>query len=320
MIKKVFLFSGDTLLTEEKYKHVISQAEKKFGPGISRQTFYLKDASIQEILSQARTLPFMTEAQIFRIRECERLKKDDLETLANFFPLQPESTLLVFESDSITEKSPLFELIRKFGEASAAGKDRGGSSAARFIEDKLRQFGKTMSPEARRRVAAEVGDAPSFLDSILNQLILYAGDKTEITDEMIDLFEEKWSTADTFTFIDSVVSGNTAQSLSLFHELADKGDGDLIQLLGLLNWQLKRFWLAVVMLEEGQSESVVLKKCRLFPNQARQFMAQARKMKRANVEAAVERLFQLDWAIKTGQTVDLYGMEKWIVELSTAGK
>jgi len=320
MIKKVFLFSGDSFLTDERYKHVIAESEKKFGQNISRQTFYLKDTTLQEILIQARTLPFMTDAQIFRIRECERLKKDDVETLTSFFSAQPEHTVLIFESDSITAKSPIYDAVAKFGEASVLGKDRGHSSASRYIEDKLKQFGKTMTSIARKRVEAEVGDSPSFLDSILNQLILYSGDKPEITNEMIDLFEENWSTADTFAFIDSVVSGNAAKSLALFHDLIDKGDGDLIQLLGLINWQLKRFWQTAVLIEEGESDNAIMKKCRIYPNQARMFFQQVRRMKRAAIEAAIERLFQLDWAIKTGQTADLYGMERWIVELSAAEK
>lgn len=320
MAKKIYLFSGDSFLVEEKSRAVLAEAEKKYGPQLARQTFYLKDTPLESILTQARTLPFLAEFQVFLIRECEKMKKEDLEALAQYLDKAPDTASLVFESEAATEKSPLFELAVKHGQALVIEKERGRSAAHRYIEEKLRQFGKTMPPGVRRRLEDEVGDSPMFLDSILNQLILYAGEKTEITDEMLDLFEEKWAQADAFQLIDAVFSGDAARSLAVFHELTDSSDGDVLVLIGLLNWQLKRLWQAAVLLEEGQSEGAIQKKCKVFPKHAKSFMAALRRLNRGTLEEAIEKLFRLDWAVKTGETGDLMGLERWIVEMAAAGK
>ncbi len=108
--------------------------------------------------------------------------------------------------------------------------------------------------------------------------------------------------------------------MQLFSELTQSGDEDLTALIGLIHWQLKRLWQASVMLEEGQTEGMVQKKCRVFPKQSRSFMMAVRRMKRETLESAIEKLFRLDWAIKTGESKDLMGLERWILETTTNKK
>ena len=93
----LYLVVGDSFLVDEQVKVISSQIEKGITDGVARQSFYLSDTGIEEIMTQAMTMPFLVGAQIFRIYEADKLKKQDVDTLSHYLETASKKTYLIFQ-------------------------------------------------------------------------------------------------------------------------------------------------------------------------------------------------------------------------------
>jgi len=312
--KQAFLLIGDPFLLEEKEKELLAQIAAKHPGDIFRQSLSLEDNSLGSILTQARTFPFLAGSQFLRIGDIDRLRDDDVDMLDAYLKNPPPATYLVFETENADLKNSIAACLRKYGEVvSLTGKDR-KAMGSRFIREKLKHSGKTMAPAVLRRLEEIIAAAPVFFDTVLDPLVTYACERTEITGEMLDLFEEKFSSADGFDLAGAIASRRTADALRLARELLDNNARDFPDLVGILHWQLRRMWQACVLLEEGESESFVLKKCRITHKQPGIFIKQVKGLERTKIESSIEGLFRLDWDFKTGQADGIAAIESWIIQ------
>jgi DNA polymerase III subunit delta len=313
----VFLLVGDSFLTGKKYQDISEEIKKKVSGEIVFQSFHLFETSLDPILTQSRSLPFLADAQVLRIQNAETLKEKSIETLSHYLEHPSPTSYLIFESDGIEKKADLVELITNKGQVFFLENENRKGGGESWIKDKIRRSGKTISPEALRKIEDQASEAPGFITSVLDQLLLYVGDQKEITEAMVENFEEKWENTDVFSLTDAIAAQRMPQALSLLEKIIGDGDKDLISLLGLLHWQIRRFWQARVLLDEGEPESLILKKCRISFKQAPFFMRQLRTLSREKLEQALEGLFQLDWKVKTGRAEGPLGLEQWVVKTAS---
>ncbi|MCM8775735.1 MAG: DNA polymerase III subunit delta [Candidatus Omnitrophica bacterium] len=318
MNKIVFLLIGHPFLVDEKFQTLVGEIQKKITNQISVQTFCLTEISLGEILTQARTLPFLAEAQVFRIREIETIPKDDLGKLETYLARPAPATYLVLEAESLEKKSALIELIRRYGHVFALDDRSVETASARLIQEKLKRFGKTMNPEVQERLLEGIGPVPTFLNSVLDQLIAYAGNQKQITESMVEAFKVKLNHIDGFELANAIGSQKTQESLRMLKELLRQNDEDVVALLGLLHWQLRRLWEARVLLDEGKREEVVLKRCSVPPQYGPFFIRQVKGFTRTRLEDVLERLFWIDWQLKTGRVDGPAALEAWVIR-ATAG-
>ena len=313
----IYLWVGDLFLRDKQYRSFLEDLASRIPGEIFSQSCRLSEASLEKNLAESRTLPFYAAAQVFRLQEAEELKEKTKELLTSYFENPPERTFLIFESVGLEKGSFLAELVGKYGKVQVLEAEEKRAAADRLVREKLRRAGKTVSPDAWARIEEQAGQTPVFLEILVDQLILSAGEQKEITEVMLERFEQDWEKVDAFRLIDALAAKKTGRALIFLKKLADT-DADFIALLGLLHWQFKRLWQGRVLLDEGAPEAAILRKCRVnSPRQAPFFMKQLKVFSRKKLESCLEGLFQLDWKMKTGRTEDGAGLEAWVVE--TAG-
>lgn len=315
MKNQFILILGDSYLAAERFQSIAADYSKK-DAALSSQTFYLKETPLKSVLSQARTLPFGVTTQIFRVMEAALLKKDDAEALEAYAGHPAPSTILVFAAEEMDAKSPVLAVFQKSGEVIRLDQGERQSASSRLIRERLKQAGKTMPQAVIRRIEEKAGEYPAFIDSLLTQLIQYAGDAPEITDEMAERFEENLSTVDVYKLMDAISARRLGDSLVLFNRYLEENEKEFLSFMGLLHWQFRRLWQASALLDDGISEATVLKKCKVYPNQSRNFLQQVKSFGRARLERGIEGLFQLDWAVKSGRAEERSGFERWLAELT----
>ncbi|HXV27504.1 MAG TPA: DNA polymerase III subunit delta [bacterium] len=314
----VFLFLGDPFLTEEKIKSCLESLEKKTKLEIPCVTYDLSVTSLENILMQARVLPFLAQAQAFRIKNADSLKKSDQEAIGSYLKEPSGSTFLFFESETIEKANPLVKIIQKRGEVHFLGDQEKKAAGRRFIQLRLKQYGKSMPPQAIDRLLEEAGDHPMLLDSMLERLFHYAGEKSQMTEEMVDTFREDFQSANVFELTDAIAQKQTGRALRLLAKSLEDHDKDWVGLLGLLHWQIRRLWQAKILREKGLSESEIARRLKINPRQSSFVMRQLERFDRSQLEESLEELFQMDWKIKTGRSEALPGLEAWVVRTSTS--
>lgn len=310
------LVCGEPFLCDARWSAFLSQVSPKNPSELSLQTFYLSEADMDSVLAQAKGLPFLVSAQVFRIKEAEKLK--DLEPLERYLEKPFAQTCLYFESVSMAKDSALAKLIgaQKGKVEFLENPKEGRESGVGFIKQKLKQAGKTLTADAAEKLE-ELGQvAPSFLDAFVEKLILNAGDKNEITVEAVESFHEKLEETDVFQLTNALFAQRPGQALTVLKKLLAEDEKELIPLLGFLHWQVRRLWQARVLMEDGLPEAEILRKCKVYGKQAPFFTRQMKQFKRVQLEKALEGLFQIDWKLKTGQMEGDLGLEIWIMEFS----
>lgn len=312
MLTKLFLLSGDAFLRTEKIKTLSAEFEKQAGGSVAHQTFDLQEGSFEEVLVAARTLPFFSLGQIFRVQNAESLKETDLEVLASYLENPLPQTLLILESDDLKGAAELQKLAKAKGQLIALAKAEARGAGVTFIQQKLAQYKKTMTPGAKARVLAMCGDAVMFLNTMIERLAQFAAEQTEIDESMVLRFEENWAEMDVFKLTNAVVDRDPGRALKVFRELTGIYEADVYSLVGILHWQLRQLWQAAMLLKSGVAEREICSKLKMSSGR----IAVLRRFPLERLEAAVEDLYQFDKKSKTGQVDGVAGMESWLLQYS----
>lgn len=275
--------------------------------------YRLTETSLEQILKDARALPFLASAQIFVLQNVDALKPPKVEMAVQYFQNPAPFSLLILEADALEKNHPLLEMAKKQGRVFYFDDKEKRSSSSRLIREMLKREGKTISHQAAAMLEQHMGEVPALLDSVLKQLVNFSGEKKEITETMVELFEEKWQEVNVFRFSEAVIAGNLDTALGLLRNLLEQNEGDTIALIGLLHWQIRRAWLGRSLMEEGQPEVILLKKCKVSPKQAPFFMRQLRTLSSQRLEHLLEGLFYLDWKVKTGELQGEPALEAWVI-------
>jgi len=309
----LFLIVGDPFLRAQKSKAIAAEIEKTAGGSVAQQTFDLEEKSLEEVLTTARTLPFFSSGQVLYIQNAQALKEADLPGLGAYLEKASLQTTLIFEANELKAGSELSKLVKSKGQVILLTQDESRSMGVAFLQQKLSRVQKTMTPGARAAVLAMCGEAVVFLDTMLDRLIQFSGDKREIDEDMVDQFEENWTEMDVFKLTNAFVARDPTRALEVFRDLMGLYEADLVSIVGILHWQLRQLWQAALLLEGGTSEREICSKLRMPPSR----LASLRKFPIERLESAVEALYQIDIKSKTGQMEGISGIEAWLLQYAS---
>lgn len=311
------LLVGDSFLIEERLKTLAAELRSKIQGDLFLQSYKCGETPLEQILSAARTLPFLAAFQVFRLQDAQSLKDNKIEILADYLAHPSNTALLVFEATELAKDHALAALVAKSGPVTFLESGEKRTVGGRFVRDEFRRAGKSPAPGVLERLEDQAAEAPAFIDSVIDQLVLYAGTQHEITEEMLDHFEENWKGPNVFALTDAIAGRKVKDALICLKQILAQDEKEIIPLLGLLHWQVRRFWQAKVLMEEGVPQNEILKRCKISPRQSPFFLRQLQPVTRQRLEQALEGLFKLDWALKSGRAEGAVDLEKWVIE--TAG-
>ncbi len=307
-----FVLIGDSFLCEEKRKEILHLLEQEFGPDLPLTLSRAGETPVAQLLSDARTLPFLAAAQVFCVRDAGEFTKSDLELWKTYLTPPAPRSFFIFEAESLEKGHPLLASAEKERQVFflRGEQDR---LASDFIRRKLRLLKKRISPEALGLLESRVGDSLIFLDSILERLALSVGEKEEIDREAVENFDEELVEREGEDLIQALAEKNLSRALEVLYRLLETSDDELPSLVGLLHWQFKRFWQAKKWLGQGVPEREIVTRLKLWPSRVGLFFKQLTRFSLKELEQIIEGLFVLDWQLKTGRAGGRYEMEAWLV-------
>ena len=307
----LFVLLGDRFLCEEKRKEILANLQKEFSAPLALTILRADEIILKDLFSQARTLPFLAPAQVFCIRDVDQFTKDEITLWGEYFKSASPRTFFIFEVESLDRNHPFLEGAGKTRQVFSLASE-GEKFANRFIQEKLKQAGKRMTAEARKLLEERVGETYLFLDSLLEQLIAYSGEKPEIDRAMVEALEEKLESLEGEDLLQALAERNFTKALAVLNDLLELNFRDFPAVIGLLHWQFRRLWEAKRYQSEGLSEREISFRLRVSPNRAAGFFKELSRFSREELEKILEGLFQLDWQLKTGRAEGRYEIERWL--------
>ncbi|MCB0433021.1 MAG: DNA polymerase III subunit delta, partial [Mangrovimonas sp.] len=163
-------------------QNVLSDDEK----GFNQMVIYGRDASIDEIVSNAKRFPMMAEYQVVIVKEAQDLSRT-IEQLADYAKNPQPSTILVlnYKYKTIDKRKTLYKTLQKTGVVFES-KKLYENQVADWIRRVLSPKDYTISPKAAQMLVEFLGTELSKINNELEKLQILLPKGAQITPEHIE--------------------------------------------------------------------------------------------------------------------------------------
>jgi DNA polymerase-3 subunit delta len=140
-----------------------------------------------------------------------------------------------------------------------------------------------------------------FLNSLLDQLTAYAGEK-EIQIADVNLFLDEKVDDNAFNMVEAVVSGNKKQAYKLLQEQRRLGEDDF-KTFGLIVWQFRILMQMRSLFEQQDniSSDLMAAQLGLHPFVVKKNLAIVKRFNKKQLTSIYDQLLDMDFKAKTGQ-------------------
>ncbi|NJB70049.1 DNA polymerase-3 subunit delta [Saonia flava] len=186
-LRPIYFLMGDEAyyidrVAEYIEKNVLTEEER----GFNQIILYGKDASVDDIVSNAKRYPMMSEKQVVIVKEAQHLSRT-IENLTSYSDQPQTSTVLVicYKYAKLDKRKKLYKSIKKNG-VLFESKKLYENQVSDWIRRILQGKGYKISPKAAILLVEFLGTDLSRVNNELEKLQLVVPKGTEITPDVIE--------------------------------------------------------------------------------------------------------------------------------------
>ena len=311
----VLVLHGDSFLVTE----ALAGIRQKLGPDhlLESNTHKLTGSSVtlQELRAVSSAMPFLADYRLVVVEGLlasfeaggrrrrgggtARSRLARWEGLGDYAGEMPSTTYLVFVDETLRANNPLLRALTANAEVQRFPVPR-GEELARWIRNRAKAKGASVSPGALRMLNQYVGANLRLLDSELEKLSLYAGGE-QIDEGHVRRMVAQVREASIFAAVDAIVQGNPSLALRLLRKLRNDGAA-LPYIQAMIARQLRLVTVAKELVETGVPRGEMGRRLELRAEFAvRKTLEQARRFSWPRVKGLYACLLEMDLAIKQGR-------------------
>ena len=311
----VIVLHGDSFLVAE----ALANIRRGLGPEdfLESNTHKLNGNSVtlEEVRAVSSAMPFLAEHRLvivegllgsFEARGPRRrgggTSRNRLarwEGLGEYAGEVPQTTHLIFADEALRANNPLLRRLTGNAEVRGLQVPR-GEELARWIRNRAKSKDASISPGALRLLTQFVGPNLRLLDSELEKLSLYAGEK-QIGEEHVRSMVAQVREASIFAAVDAIVQGNPSVALRLLQKLRNDGAA-LPYIQAMIARQLRLVTVAKELVERRVPRGEMGARLELRADFAvRKTLEQARRFSWPRLKGLYACLLEMDLAIKQGR-------------------
>jgi DNA polymerase-3 subunit delta len=300
-IDPIYCLSGERFLVDAAVTAIRTAVLKEAGAAaaFNNDSFELKERGIGAALATAKTLPMMARRRLVIGKGIDEVKAAELDPLAAYAEDPNPSTCLVLVGEKVDVRFRAFQALRKRGylHQFAPLKDQALAGWLR-AEAKARKI--AIAPDAATLLATLAGPELGRLAQALEQLAIYVGGERPIgVDDVEDLVAETREHG-IFELTKAIGAGDVTRALALLTNMLRNREPAL-RIQFMLARQLRQIWRAKELAAAGASRGDIASGVGINPYFLDDVLVPARRMSRAALERAFERLYQADLALKTSR-------------------
>lgn len=274
-----------------------------------------EESSIDEIAYEASTLPLGYERKAVVVDNANFLTKEaDPKDEAKILEILQKSLneiniIFILRNDKINKNGEIFNYVEENGqvlEFLPISKDEWPI----YIRKYFKQKNVEITSEAINELASRVdGDLTRFLNEA-EKLCLY---KNSITLSDVALMVSKPLEDDAFQMSNALFRGDNGVAISIYRDLKLLGQKFVDALIPMLAFQF-RFISQVCYLDyKGLEKEEIAKELNVSPVRVKIALKNSRNMARKQIAGALDKLYNLDLQIKSGQIDRSYGLELFLI-------
>ena len=264
-----------------------------------------REAAIPEIREIAETLPFFAEKRLLILENTGYCKKGG-EELAEYIPQIPDTTVIVFVEEEVDKRSKLYKAIDKCGHC---------AECARLSENELKQFALSYFTKEGHRITGDAmdlfidrcGEDMGHLVTEMEKLSAYTAGRN-ILEEDVQAITSVTAQNRVFAMLDAMLRRHPKEALELYADLKALREPPM-RILYLMTQQVNRL-LQVKELDRGGARmDGIAEATGMRPFAVRQYLRQAASFTEKDLRERLEKLAELDAAVKSGKLSDAMAVE-----------
>ncbi len=247
----VYYFFGEDSYSLDK---VIKQVEKAVDPFITsdfdKEVIYAEDKNLMDMLSLASSFPFGSDKKFILIKEFEKVSNK--KNLLSYINSPSDFThLVLIHNGGISNLSsePFKTLLAKNFIFEAV--ELKGNALVEWITRFAAENGKQISQEVASVFVDMVGENRSLIETQLEKVFIFLGDKNEIDIESIESLSAKFKEYSIFDLQDALAEKNKRASFKIAFNLLEKGN-EPVYIIHMLT----RFFTGILRINELRASNV----------------------------------------------------------------
>jgi len=273
-------------------------AEAGGAAGFNHDVFELRETGIGPVLATARTVPMMARRRLVIGKGVDEVKADALEPLAAYVEDPNPSTCLVLVGDKIDVRFRAFVALRKAGYLHVFQPLRDNALSG-WLRAEARARKIELSGDAAGALADLAGPELGRLSQALDQLALYTGGKPIALEAVEELVAETRQ-RNVFELTKTIGAGDVPRALGLLANMLRNREPAL-RIQYMLARQMRQIWRAKELLAAGAPRGEIASAVGISPYFLDDVLVPAKRMSRATLARAFERLYQSDLALKSSR-------------------
>ncbi|MCX5687594.1 MAG: DNA polymerase III subunit delta [Candidatus Omnitrophica bacterium] len=311
-----YLFLGEEdFLKETELKKLKSRFLENATKDLNYNVFYAKDKDfkLKEMLDILNTAPFMSPKRFVILKDADSLSDSDKESVLFYLKNPKDTSIFIIDSKAVKIKEGFILEASKLAKFVRSSKLT-DSEISIWISRRVHSSGKKIGADAIKLIKENLSNDLHVLSSSIDNLILYAGKRPDITRQDVEKFIYVAPLKSSFDLLDAIEKKDVKLALNIFTSIQKYKKRETEFLLGLLSWQF-RMLLRVKELLKIRSKLEIQKELNLYNTKFDQMSRYATRFKRQEIIRLLSEILKADSDIKTGEVSARFTLEKLILKI-----
>lgn len=318
-IAPYYYFHGEELLAREACDQLIEKALEGGDRSLNLQVFYAGEAESDQIISSAQEFPFMAKRRVILIKQAEKLKAKTQELYIPYLSSPSPQTCLIFWAWEATElKEPLVKFLRQKGRL-VAFETMDEEETLSWIKEQLKIKGYTITREAADFLL-RTNDELLSLKTEIEKAMLFAGEERNLNLSHLEAATVDFRGTDIYDLTRALGKGDYLEAERILKILLQRSTDPkyILQIFGMILWQLRRMIRIKELIEEGAGPGVVVKQMRMNFAEAQQLAADIQDIPWRHLYSCLREAARVDLLWKRGELRDSWAIYFLAYRLCTA--
>jgi DNA polymerase-3 subunit delta len=318
IVKPIYLIYG-----EENYLHTIildkfKENFSKHKEPVNYETFFGEDLDFNRLVNSLQTLPLGGGIQCIIIKQAERIKVSLSEKLHSIidklsFKYDNNLFLLLFSNDKKIPPHINTEKITNYGSIVSLPKPN-TFQTKQWIKQKCRDAQKEINEEAIYYLQRITENDFGQISNELDKLFCFLGNSTnKINKEDIIKNLYGFQAGNIFNFVDAVGDRKTGEALFLLRKLMNSGEYHPLQILAMLNRQIKFIFKAKIFSDNYKK---IKGDINLPPFVIKKLVTQSKKYKLDELKKVYHYLLKAEIDLKTSSLPSDIVLEQLVMKIT----
>jgi DNA polymerase-3 subunit delta len=296
----VYLIYGEEeLLVDECVQAIVSNAVDPSMKGFNLDVMYGSKVDTQDVIAHASSFPMMSERRVVVVKEFERLTTTESarDLLAGYLKKPLASTSLVLVTDSADFRKRPFTDLKKYAELIEC-KPLYDNEIPSWISNRVSFAGKEISPEAGQLLQAYVGNSLRAIQSEIDKVLVFIGNKRQIEPEDIAevVGESKGYTI--FELQNAIGKRDIALSIQILERMLEYGESPQLMIVMLTRFFTQLYKLTELKQRRAQEREIVAE-LGIRPFFVKQYLVFVSNFSKEHIEQNFRALLEADTTMKT---------------------